>query len=313
MDKLVVALSSDELTHTWMPTRSTKRQSVFVAFRMNDARSTRLRTEIESLLHHYVDVDVVDGRVAYGEDWAPQIRDRIKSSSLVLVDVTGPSKEVLFEFGFAANRDCVPVVHSRSDLDRIPRWITSKDLGIYEGVGLAEIAEKIARRLTDSKVPVRRRPAAVPGLVTILTAGRLSWEVEVVDKIENLVAERGGTFQLVNADSLQSPEELRKALMAWMLIACVDGGGQDYAAHFLLGDIVARPRAGSGPGRGEFLQRKGLVLVRSELDGQTCVADSLRRVSPGIVNVVTTDAWRGEVAAGLSRLRDHWRNERGAI
>src|SRR4051794_15316879 len=82
--------------------------SVFIAYRMNDHTSRAFRAGIEERLKSIGAVSVLDGRVREGDAWAQVIRGRINSSRLIIADVTGPSREVLFEVGFARNKPLIP-------------------------------------------------------------------------------------------------------------------------------------------------------------------------------------------------------------
>ena len=82
---------------------------------------------------------MLDGRVANGIPWAEEVRKRIDRCRLLVVDVTGPSREVLFELGFARNKPLLPVVARDEERDLLPTWLTTFQMSSYEGTGLPRL------------------------------------------------------------------------------------------------------------------------------------------------------------------------------
>lgn len=303
MDNVVIPVKADFVMG---PRRKSKAQpTVFLAYRMKDQTSRAMRTEFSQTLARRK-VAVVDGHVPDGSDWAPEVRRRIQASKLVVADLTGTNREVLFEFGFAGNTATMPVVHKPSDRAGLPRWITATQIPTYESVGLAKIVDSVATRLVNGgPIGRRRRPPPVPGRATWIGGRNTEWADATQAAVKNLCAETGVTLNVVDGDSIQSPEELRDLERSWLVIGCVDGGNQDYVVHYLMGDIVGRRRAGAGPLTGQSIPRSGFILVSSETMAQQLVADSVRRVERKQVGILYEPKVVEDIRATLMRFQAH--------
>jgi hypothetical protein len=251
---------------------------VFIAYRMGIESSEKMRSDIEALLRKRAIV-AVDGRVDSADVWAPTIRKRIASAKLLLADVTGPSREVIFEVGFASGKHLLPIVEDGVDRSRVPRWLSTVQMSAFKGAGLPAIASRIDAMLSAGRDRPRRRPKPRPGSIVWLQSSDAHWADSVRERVELLCREYGLELLVVDADDLGSPEDLDEILRCWLAICLIDGGPQDYLSHFIMGDIVARRKSGSGQGKGQSIDRNAIVVCDSEETRQSRVADSARRVS----------------------------------
>ena len=132
-----------------------KSRALFVAYRMNFADSQSFRHNFQSAVQSHPDlshVKVIDGHVYAGETWAETIRYRIRTSKLVVGDVTGMRSDVLFELGFAygLKKPVIPVVENSPDASDLPRWLNATQLGFFGTEdGMLGIVSSVAKYLAD--------------------------------------------------------------------------------------------------------------------------------------------------------------------
>lgn len=309
MDYLIMKITKDELLGRRGGGTKNLRPKIFVAFRMNVKSSVRFREELESALLDIGKVTVLDGRVEDGVPWAPEIRKRIKSSQLVVADVTGPSKEVIFELGVSGGKSYLPVVETDDRRDRLPDWLTALQIPTFEGPGTAQIAESAWVRVSSPGARGASRPPAVPGSIIWLQNEDSDWCVPIFDRFQNLCNERSLTVAQLFPDDLTSSDDLRAHLRAWLIVGCLDGGIQDYATHYFAGDVVSRPRCGSGSGAGQKVGR-GMVLLGEEDDIlKRCMADSVNRVAKSLIGQANCTNFFVKVTGHLDRYR-RWLKEK---
>ena len=292
MDQVTVDIQRDVLLG--LRDRAWRRRNhvVFIAYRMNDPDSRYMRVNLERSIQEIdSEITVLDGKVLQGVPWANEVRKRIKRSRLLVIDVTGPSREVMFELGFGSNKPFIPVVHKDEDRDILPAWLTAFQMSTFEETGLPRLAAEVVTtlRATLPKSATYRRPPAVPGVVIWLDSRQSPKFDGAFEKVSILARRYSLRVNRVNPRDLPSFDDLRQLLRAWMVIACMDGGSSDHAGHFFLGDIAGRRLAGAGSGRGQSLQRRGVALVPGEQDLSLLIADSVRRVSRSILTPVTAE------------------------
>jgi len=292
LDHLIVDVHRDVLLgrkdHPWRK----QNRIVFVAYRMSDPASCAMRTDLEKSIQEFDrEIAVFDGKVPEGIPWANEVRRRIDRCQLLVTDVTGPSREVMFELGFASNKPFIPVVHRQDDRDSLPAWLTAFQMSAYDGTGLPRLAAEIVTMLRTvlPRSTIYRRPPPVPGVIVWLESQSSAIFGESYDRVANLAQRYSLKIQRVDPRDLPSFDDLRGMLRAWMVIACMDGAASDHAGHFFLGDIAGRSRAGSGAGRGQWLQRGGIALIPTDQDETSLVADSVRRVSHSILTPATVE------------------------
>lgn len=290
--------------------RGRARPAVFVAYRFDNHASRQLRKELQDAAEQSGDVDVLDGHVEPGDHWAPEVRKRIKRSRLIVADVTGPSREVLFEMGFAGNKPLFPVIDRAHDRGELPSWVTIDQIAAYGGTGIAQVVDGVLHRARDPVRKPRRqqRPSPVPGHVVWLQGRGSEWASSARVRFENLAREGGLAVVHVAPEDLYSSEDLREHLRAWVVVGCIDGGSHDYAAHFFFGDIIGRLRAGSGTGAGQSLSRVAIVFAPTRELVDDLVADSVRRVERDHIRLIATqDELLHEAKRLFSRYRK-WLN-----
>lgn len=105
-------------------------------------------------------------------------------------------------------------------------------------------------------------------------------------------------------NDLESPEDLQNVLRASIVVGVVDGGRQDYCVHFLLGDVVARTRAGAGTGRKQSIVRRGYALLADGTDPEGLLADSVRRISRRVVIQTTPSSLRKDLGGAFESYRN---------
>ncbi len=197
----------------------------------------------------------------------------------------------MFELGFAGNKPFIPVVHRPGDRDSLPAWLTAFQMSSFHETGLPRLAAEVVTmlRTTLPKSNAYRRPPPVPGLVIWLESRGSTRFGDAYQRVANLAQRYSLKVEQVDPKDVPSFDDLRQLLRAWMVIACMDGGPSDHASHFFLGDVAGRRRAGSGNGRGQFLERRGIALIPADQDLSLVVADSVRRVRREILTPVSVD------------------------
>jgi hypothetical protein len=302
VDSIVIKSTKSELLGRRSGGRRRTVPSIFIAYRMNDPDSRKMRSDLEHALNEAMGVTVLDGNVEDGLPWAEEIRRRIDKAKLIVADITGPSKEVLFEYGFARNKYVILVVHRPQDQSVLPKWITVIQLPPpYESGEITRIADSVAAKVVLRPEGHRPRPAPVPGSALWIQDERSAWADLHFDRARNRLAEKSIDLERRMASEIESAEELRACLRSWLLVTCLDGLSADYLGHFLLGDLIARPLAGVGRGKGESVQRLGIAL--SEGDPSMYVADSVLRAAGRSLKVANPGALDSVLMAGVERYR----------
>lgn len=299
MDIVTVKLPKDHYLRNSSGGRSKGTPKVFVAYRMSEPTSCQFRRDLEDQLGESVKVE--DGHVPPGVDWAPEVRKRIKSCRLLVADISGPSREVLFELGFGGSKDLLPVAFDAAARQRLPRWITSKQVLDYSSGALHDVVDSVHLRVAGSRV-TERRPQAVPGQLAFISRRGSTWFHDAREVVLQLCSEYDTTFTEFLEEDLQSPEDLRSALRASIVVGVIDGQRQDYAVHYLLGDVVGRSPAGAGSKKGESLKRMGIALLK-ERASEEFLADSLRRISTSQVVSATAEEMVAPLKTALDRYR----------
>lgn len=292
MDYVTIEIHRDTILGLRGKPRQKKSHFIFIAYRMNDPDSRQMRTDLEESIREIDrEINVLDGKVLHGQPWANEVRSRIDRSRLLVIDVTGPSLEVMFELGFAGNKPFIPVVQRQEDRERLPAWLTAFQVPAFEEMGARLLAADVVTvlRTVLPKPAMYRRPSPVPGIVIWLQSRNSTVFGDSYERFANRAQRHSLSVERVDPQDLSSFDDLRKVLRAWTVIACMDGGTADSAGHFFLGDVAGRRRAGSGGGPGQSLLRRGVALVSSEQDVRLVVADSVRRVSSGTLTTVTME------------------------
>ena len=280
-------MDSIELNFSWQdlfnpagggPRKATQAR-IFLAYPFSSSSGQRLRKALADAADRVGGVEILDGHVADGVAWAPEVRKRIKKSKLVVADLTGPSIEVVFELGFAANKRVVPVVHRKSDVSALPAWITADQVTTHQGTELITTVERILR-IAGSRTTSRVREIPAPGHILFIQGEAADWADRYWADLAAMATSAAMPYppQRITPETLYSPEDIAAYLNAWLVVGCLDGTPADLATHFFVGDTVARDSAGAGPGKGESIGRHAIVLAKSSPAMDRHLADSARRL-----------------------------------
>ena len=306
MDSIVIRSTKSDFLGRRTKGRLRPVPSVFIAYRMSDPHSCKMRADLAHALNEAMPVTVLDGNVEDGLAWAEEIRRRIDKAKLVVADVTGPSKEVLFEYGFSRNKYVILVVHRRHDQASLPKWITVIHLPPpYESGEITRIAESVAAKVVNRPEGHRPRPAPVPGSALWIQDEQSSWADLYFQRARNRLSEKSIELNRRMASDIESAEEIRGCLRSWLLVTCLDGLSADYLGHFLLGDTVGRPKAGIGGGKGESVLRLGVAFTPESTSAY--VADSVLRAAGRSLKVASPSTLDSVLTAGVDRYRNFLR------
>lgn len=301
MDPIEIEICKSDLYGKVPGGRTNSVPTVFVAFRMQDERSIAFRRNIQIELERSREIKVVDGKADGGRPWVKHIKLQIKKSKIIIADVTGPSREVIFEFGASGAKSSIPVVETKQHRSMLPRWLTSMQIPTFQDGSIADISSFILTKLQNPKLRGTRRPASVPGKVVWVQNEGEEWAKGTLDAFSNLCQEQGLELEKYDSSDLESFDDITEAMRAWLVIGCIDGGGQDYASHFLAGDIFARTMCGSGSGRGEKIKRKMIFLGKDNEAINNHVADSVKRVQSNLMACIVVNEFISHVKKDLNR------------
>ncbi|GAA1451995.1 hypothetical protein GCM10009641_87350 [Mycobacterium cookii] len=264
-----------------------KRPEVFVSYVFADPVSRQMRSSIER--HLSVDVTITDGNHLGSGDWAAEIRRRMDRAKYAVVDVTGPSREVMFEYGFAGNKEVVLCVRNPGERAALPTWVTGSTVHTYAGADMPLFAASLDELLRRVKKPYQKpRLRAVPGEAVWLQSEDSAWCDRIFARIDNLAKENRVTLTRVYPEQLRSFQDTLEYVGGQFVFACIDGGEQDYAAQFFIGDLVARPDVGTGKRNG--LSRQAFVLTPEFSSSVPWIADSVRRLPQRHVEIPTAES-----------------------
>jgi hypothetical protein len=262
--------------------------SIFVAFRMSVHESINFRQNLERAigLHpRLARLTVKDGRTFGGQNWAEEIRKRIRGSRLAVADVTGMRPDVMFELGFAAQlqKPIIPVTDRREHRVQLPPWLTQIQMEAYhddldmQGL-LSSIDFHLCSRHSERTIGIRK---AVPELAVWLT--RTNWNAHQYEQVKHAATQAGVQCELLSEPGLSDEQRIERATSACLLIVALDGTDKDTLGHFICGAIVARPRIPTLD-----IHRTVIVVEEPGQRKNSFVADSLRNCT-GTVKVVALD------------------------
>lgn len=255
-----------------------RRPKVFIAFRMSP-KGEKFRDNLRSALNDRPDLnlDTIDGHVGSGLRWPDEVRKRIRSSAIVVGDLTGPRSDVLFELGFAygLQKHVILATEDAENRQALPEFLRQYQITDYSP-GMKDIVGDIEERIKQiRKQPPERPPSGVPDRAVMLDSTRDARRAEIFEA----EARRSGLRPHIISQLGEPSDQLRIAASAGLLCMFPDGGRVDDLAHFAAGAVVAKPRIG------RTLKRK--ILVRSgSLESKTSspVAHSLL-FCPGVSRV----------------------------
>jgi hypothetical protein len=283
---------------------------IFVAYRMQQQPSVRFVADLRDALQHRPDLRqwrVITGDTTAGADWPNVVRERIKSSELMVADVTGLRSDVLFEAGFAATLGVpiIPAVADDTDHDSLPTWLSATQVASFgRAGGVLPVITSIQAHVTGaSVVTTRRLPPPVPALAAFV--GTYSWAVEATEQFR-AQCRRDDLTPRVFDYGADAQSILRTAAGASLLFLLLNGTMNDALAHYIAGCVVARPNAGAGRLR---LPRR-VVLLQQPTTKTALAAESVFHCSP-IIQVLPLTSVIDEVRSFAISHRDWLKRARG--
>lgn len=214
------------------------------------------------------------------QDWAEEIRRRIRTSSLVVCDCTGMRPEVLFELGFAygLGTPLLPVVEAGTRRD-LPYWLRRSQVGeFHRQRDLGDVLASIESHLADPSLRSRRGgPPPVPRLAVWMRP--TDWSAQAVEQFQTL-AQREDLAAEIYSDQDPSAKTLERAALASFLVVTLDGTAWDAFAHYVCGAVVARPEAGYGA---KQLARRVVVVEPPDARRREHTAEGLSRCEDSVV------------------------------
>jgi len=258
--------------------RKRRTGKMFVGYRFKAEESREFFASFKAAIQKHPllgGVKVREGKLPAGTEWAHEIRERLRRSSLLAVgDVTGLRGDILFELGLARGlrRPIAPVLAKRRMLEDMPGWLRAINHGYYERPSdLTELVSSVLEHLNyRQRYQPRRFPDPVPTLVGAI--GVFPWNRHLLDRVSTLARREGLDYRAVDGVSDSSFEEaMDLAAKAAFLVLPSDGTqGVDAFSHFAAGIVTAWPRIGDLSGG---LRRHVVLHVQ---DPQVAVPDSIK-------------------------------------
>ena len=252
-----------------------KPPSVFVAYRMQSEESKTFRKELEAEIANtprLYGVQIRDGSVYVGMEWAAVIRERLSKARLVIADVTNMRPDIMFELGFARglNKPILPVSMAKHGYNaKLSPWLTSiQGVSLRTTDAMRNIVGSIQGHLSDREINVHSKlPSPIVGKVVWLR--QLPWNSTVCSQFRNF-STRMSLLYDVFTDEMDEGRVVNEATRGTLLIACLDGSMKDSLVHFVCGVIIAKAKPYGLPAR------RILILTDPRKASQELVADSLR-------------------------------------
>jgi hypothetical protein len=264
--------------------RGSKRYGVFVAYRFGDEASREFRLVLEKQLSQVTDrVNVFDGKVSTNCDWAEEIRRRVKASSVLVADVTGYRREIMYEFGFGAASKLALVPILVSPDGQLPRWLTRlqyRSWGNDRSRAVSEVAHMASAGQRGN--PYEFGHATESRALALGVTGDL---LEVIQaQCDNVSVELTRVqAQHTETGALESRQVVTAASRSGVIFASFDGSGADSFAHFVAGVMAASPKVRGRPGK----RRRFIALLPTGAQSADYLSDGAQR-SDDLVAVATT-------------------------
>lgn len=283
-------------------------KKTFIAYRNKPQKHLQFRDQLVEALQNEGMTPVHGGDVPAGNRWPQLIRSRITDSKIVVADLTGPSREVLVEAGFAATKPSIYVTDTAESRQKLPRWIDSTQMLTFEGTGFTRIVQEIAIAHTKGGAPPSlTRGKAAPDRVLLVRRADSEWTQDLESRLEERSRESGLRFRALDPRDIQSYEDLADCLNGWCYIFALDGGEVDLLQHFMIGDLVGRRKAGSGTQGRELIERRGVCVLKPDLKPELALADSAARLPESLLaKARDTDHAFRIVAEFFDKRRDAW-------
>jgi len=226
----------------------------FAAYDFNDPIGERFVADLRSAVAHSqrdAPIQILDGRVAAGKNWASEVRDRITRSKALLADLTLNSLEVYFECGLAwgLGRNFHPLVAEGDRRGLLPQWLLGLQVGEYGSPAGFNSVVSLLRELADSRVPRARNrcESAVPGKISILTRDSALLLAQA-SHVQSACAKFGmPSFDSALLDLTRTAVEVPPSVAdSSLLIVNIEGdySDADRFAAFCVGAILSHPSSG---------------------------------------------------------------------
>lgn len=243
----------------------------FAAYDFDDPDSEKFVTDLRSTVAHSqrdAPIRILDGRVATGQNWASEVRDRISRSKALLADLTLNSLEVYFECGLAwgLGRNFHPLVSATERRTLLPQWLLGLQIGEYGTASGFNSIVSLLRELADARVPRARNrcESAVPGKISILTRDQEILSAQTV-LVQSACARFGmSPFESTVLDLTRTAVEVPQHVAdSSLLIVNIEGNysDADRFAAFCVGAILSHPSSGVHTRK---LLKRVLVVVPDE-------------------------------------------------
>lgn len=247
--------------------------TIFIAYRMRFDDSKKFKRDLTEDIRsseRLAGVQVLDGHVEVGTEWAKEIRKRIRTSDVVVGDVTGLRPDVAFElgFGFGLKKSLLPVVADQAHKATVPAWMKPRQIGSFESSERrAQIVSAIMTTLSDRERP-QGPPPTVPGLAVF--ARNPDWAVEARDQFISACKREAMKWEVLPDQEIESDPAVRRAASANLLVLCFDKKELDPLMHYIAGAVVARQDRAK-----RDLPESRILLLEAPQYRNTAVADSL--------------------------------------
>lgn len=259
--------------------------SVFVAYRFHSVKSTSFRTDLEqrlSSIESLRDLIVLDGRqVLVGENWSGKIKKVLSRSKLIIAELTALSPEVLFEcgYGFGLGKPILPVVEDPGWHNRLPRWITSLQVGNFETEnGWKEIVDTIDEIINKTKkIKHHHKSEPDPGAATWLS-GKDWYEEKKESFISTMNRYDMNPSTIITPYEIENDSEyvIGELEKSSLIVASVDNVKTDAFVHFACGLVVSKPKTGASKRK---MTRKVILVTNENAKPEDILSDSARRAS----------------------------------
>jgi hypothetical protein len=284
----------------------------FAAYDFNDPVGERFVTDLRSAVAHSqrdAPIQILDGKVTSGKNWASEVRDRISRSKGLLADLTFNSLEVYFECGLAwgLGRNFYPLVSSADRRELLPRWLLGLQVGEYLTPPGFEGVVALLRELADMRIPRARNrcESAVPGKISILTRDNTILENQSI--IVKSVCSRYGmsSFDSALLDLTRATVEVPLNIAdSSLLIVNIEGNysDSDRFSAFCVGAILSHPS--SGVHTRKLLKRVLVVMPDDSSLSLKIFPDSAKQIKN--VKIIHKSALNHELAIFGQAFKD-WR------
>ena len=294
--------------------RTKRPPSIFIAYSFQSEESREFRDSIEQQIKKIPSLQNIilkDGHVPVGtKSWSSEIRKRLKSSRLVIAELSVLSPEVLFECGFAwgLNKPLIPVIRSSANSENLPKWLTDIQFGESSTEkGLSDVVNVISTYMQEGATVRQLTNTMMPSPNEVVVISKFD-SSETIDKVRQFSSRHDLSFCSPNFidESLCSTDESITSVIshASLIIGCLSGTKFDNLVHFAAGMVCARPTAGIARKK---MRRHVLLLIPENEHSELLIADSARRVTH-IVRV----AKESELIRSLEsfvKLRKQWQTK----